>query len=168
MKVGIVFGTRRTAATVEVVRWMKEHLQSRGHSVAWGKFGEFAEFDCDLYILGTAVYAFSARRTGVRSFLRSNAHVFRKRPTAVFLVCEADAQVVKPGDAGLKRILKKTFLDREKYLTQVTRLLEHPPLATTFFKGYQEPKDRDATGFDGQEGQVQEWCDTVIALVGTG
>lgn len=163
MKIGIVFGTRRVAATAEIADWMREHFASHGHSVVCEKPAEFGSFECDLYVLGTAVYAFSARRAGITRFIRTNTKRLGTTPTAVFIVCGADEELMRSTDNAVVRALKNTFLNREKYLKSVTRLLPTPPVATAIFRGYQEPEDRAKVSFESQRGTVTAWCDSLPA-----
>ncbi len=165
MKIGIVYGTRRKAATAEIVESMTERLTSLGHDVVCEKPLDFGRFDRDLYILGTAVYAFSAKRTGLTTFIRKNLDTIGRAPTALFVVCGADADMTRSSDNALKRALKNAFLDREKYLTSVSRLLPTAPVSTAFFKGYQEPEDREKINFGSQKERVIEWCDSLPALL---
>ena len=163
MKIGIVYGTRRNAATAEIVSWMTERFDELGHTVTSAKPADFTEFDCDLYLLGTAVYAFSVKRTGLHAFIRTNRERIGAKPTAVFIVCGADPLEPPSTDGALKRGLKKLFLDREKYLASVTGALRTAPVSTEFFKGYQESEDREKVDFESQRGRVTEWCDAVLA-----
>ncbi|GEM_PF-6672486 len=163
MKIGIVYGTKRNAATAEIVGWMSEYLRSLGHSVVCEKPADFDQLDCDLYILGTAVYAFSAKRTGIAAFLRKHAEQIGARPTGLFVVCGSDPLDAGGADRGLKAALKKLFLDPDKYMASVARLLPTPPIGTTFFKGYQEPGDREKIDFESQKKRAAEWCDSLLA-----
>lgn len=158
MKIGIVFGTKREGATREIVRWMTDHLQAQGHTVVAAGPGEFTSFDCDRYLLGTAVYAFSAKRTGMPGFIRAHRGELQGTPTGVFIVCGVGEQVISPQDGFLKRLLKNGFLDRQKYLASIVRLLPEPPASTAFFQGYQEPEDRSKIDFPSQQEQVVQWC----------
>lgn len=169
MKIGIVYGTKRQAATEEIVSWMTEHLSSLGHAVVHGKPGDFAPVDCDLYILGTAVYAFSAKRAGLHTFIRGHGAELGAKPVAVFIVCGADPLESHDADTegALKRGLKRFFLDRDKYMASLTQLLPRAPVATEFFKGYQEPGDREQIDFESQKDRVAAWCDAVLASQGT-
>ena len=164
MKIGIVYGTKRQAATEEIVRWMNEHLQAQGHVVVSAKPAEFNESDCDLYLLGTAVYAFSAKRAGLPGFMRRYRPRLRGTPTAVFLVCGVGEEAVSPTDGWVKRTLKRAFLDRRKYLAGIVRLLPDPPVATVFFQGYQEPEDRAKIDFSAQQQRVFNWCSSLVGL----
>ncbi len=161
MKIGIVFGTNRKAATAEIVAWMSEHLGSLGHEVICEKPADFDRFDCDLYILGTAVYMFSAKRTGLPAFIREHSGRIGAGPTALFIVCGSDP--LDAGEKGLKRVMKRLFLNREKYMASVARLLPTAPIGTAFFKGYQEPDDRAKVDFESQKDRVTEWCDSLLA-----
>lgn len=163
MKIGIVYGTRRNAATVEIVEWMTEHFTSLEYGVACAKPEDYNDFGCDLYVLGTAVYAFSAKRTGLNTFIRKHHDRIVEKPVAVFIVCGADPLDPVREVSPLKRGLKTLFLNREKYLASVTSLLVTPPVSTAFFKGYQEPKDRDEVGFVSQKQRVAQWCDSMLA-----
>lgn len=169
MKIGIVFGTRRNAATMEIASWMSEHLKSRGHVIVSAKPEDFDQFDCDLYVLGTAVYAFSAKRAGIQAFIRKNIERISAKPIAVFIVCGADpleptgATRTQSSDNPLKRGLKKLFLDRDKYMGSVTGLLRNTPVSTAFFKGYQEPEEKAKIDFESQKQRVAEWCDSILA-----
>lgn len=158
MNIGIIFGTKRAAATGEIVQWMTNYLQAKGHDVVVGGPGDFSTFTCDHYLLGTAVYAFSAKRTGLPRFIRTHRKELQGTGTGVFIVCGVGEQVVSSGDSFLKRFLKNTFLDRQKYLTSIVRLLPEPPVSTTFFQGYQEPEDRAKTDFPSQQERVVQWC----------
>jgi menaquinone-dependent protoporphyrinogen IX oxidase len=162
MKIGVVYGTRRNAATAEIAAWMTERFTQLGHSVTCAKPESFEDFECDLYVLGTAVYAFSAKRTGLHAFIRTNRERIGAKPVAVFIVCGADPLDEATADNPLKKGLKKLFLDREKYLASVTAPLETAPVATEFFKGYQEPEDREKLDFESQKERVVQWCDSVL------
>lgn len=166
MKIGVVYGTRRNAATAEIAAWMTERFTQLGHSVACAKPEGFDDFDCDLYVLGTAVYAFSAKRTGLHTFIRNNHEKFSAKPIALFIVCGADPLESASTDNPLKKGLKKLFLDREKYLASVTRPLQSDPVSTEFFKGYQEAEDREKVDFESQKIRVAGWCDSVLAACG--
>jgi len=163
VKIGIVFGTRRVAATAEIADWMREYFSNLGHSVVCEKPAEFGIFDCDLYVVGTAVYAFSAKRAGISRFIRTNTGRLGATPTAVFIVCGADEPPAQSTDNVVIQALKNTFLNREKYLKSVTRLLPTLPVATAFFKGYQEPEDRAKDNFESQRETVTAWCDLLLA-----
>ena len=178
MKIGIVYGTRRTGATKEIVSWMTSAFESAGHTVAAAGPDQFDQFDCHLYLLGTAVYAFSAGRAGIPRFIRKNSARISERPTAVFIVCgadpleagspeadrlEADRQKTNTTEGWLKQTLKKIFLNRDKYMASITNLLRTRPVETAFFKGFQEPEDREKTAFDAQRNEVDRWCSAVLA-----
>jgi menaquinone-dependent protoporphyrinogen IX oxidase len=161
MKIGIVFATKREGATQEIARWMEEHLQSLGHTVVAARPADFSEFDCDFYLLGTAVYAFSAKRAGLPAFIRRNRSTLQGSPTGVFIVCGVTEQMTSPDDGFVKRTLKNAFLDRRKYMASIVRLLPKPPVSTVFFQGYQEPEDRLKIDFPSQQQQVVNWCSSL-------
>ena len=163
MKIGVAYGTRRNGATAEIAAWMTERFTQLGHSVTCAKPENFQDFDCDLFVLGTAVYAFSAKRTGLYTFIRRNNERISAKPIAVFIVCGADPLEAASADNPLKKGLKKLFLDREKYLASVTTPLGRAPVSTEFFKGYQEPEDREKVDFESQKERVSRWCDSVLA-----
>lgn len=163
MKIGIAYGTKRQGATEEIVGWMREYLQAEGHNVVAAKPAEFNELDCDLYLLGTAVYAFSAKRVGLPEFIRRHRRELQGATTGVFIVCGVREEEVSPSDGVVKRLLKRAFLDRRKYLASIVRLLPGPPLATVFFQGYQEPEDRAKIDFPAQQQRVISWCSSLVA-----
>lgn len=167
MKIGIVFGTNRNAATAEIASWMSEHFTSLGHLVVSSKPGSFDDFDCDLYVLGTAVYAFSTKKAGMATFIRANRERIGERPVAVFIVCGSEPLETYRTDPPLKRRLKAVFLNTNKYLASITTLLRTPPVATEVFKGYGEPADKVKIGFDSQRELVGSWCDSILAGTAT-
>lgn len=160
MKVGIVYGTKRDEAAVQIVDWMKAAIEEQGGTVVAAKPSEFGDFDCDGYIVGSSVYAFSAKRTGVASFIRAHRNELSQKPVSLFIICGSDPLPDRREmtDKFFIKLLKRTFLNPNKYLNSLSRPLRSAPHTQALFKGYQEEKDKIENGFLDQETEVRNWA----------
>lgn len=160
MKVGIVYGTKRHEAAVQIVDWMKAAIEDQGGTVVVAKPSDFGEFDCDGYILGSSVYAFSAKRTGLASFIRAHRVELSQKPVSLFIICGSDPLPDKHEmtDNFFIKLLKRAFLNPNKYLNSLSRPLRSAPHTQAVFKGYQEAKDKIESGFLDQESDVRKWA----------
>ncbi len=164
MKIGIIYATKRTEATVQIVSWMKTALEKKGHVVVAEKVDYFTDFNCDHYIIGTAVYAFSVNRAGIFKFIRHNKKKLIDKSFNVFIVCGANKLPPKnqSEDKPLLKFLKYTFIDPDKYLSSLVSHLPQTPLNVACFKGYQEEADKIKENFDAQELIVKKWAESII------
>jgi menaquinone-dependent protoporphyrinogen IX oxidase len=160
MKVGIAYGTKRKEATVQIAEWMKSALEEQGAQVVAALASEFGDFDCDGYIIGGSVYAFSARRTGITSFITSHRKKLTDKPVSLFIVCGSDPLPKRSEETGSfpGKQLKRIFLNPERYMRSLSRALASAPHTLGVFKGYQEEKDKAASGFMKQEEKVRRWA----------
>lgn len=137
MKIGIIFSTERKKATVQVVDWLISALEQKGFNMEVGMSNEFQKFDCDGYIVGSAVYGFHVLEVLV-NFLEENEEHFQGKPVATFVVC----QLVK-----LSRLYKK----------EISKKLPVEPVSQAVFKGYRERKGK----FEKQESKAFEWVNEI-------
>jgi menaquinone-dependent protoporphyrinogen IX oxidase len=160
MKTGIVYGTKRQEATAQIVDWMKAAIEEQGGTVVAAHASEFDAFDCDSYIVGGSVYAFSAKRTGITSFIKTHRRELTEKPVSLFIVCGSDPLPHKREMTGnfFVKLLKRSFLDPDKYLRSLTRALGSAPHSQAIFKGYQEEKDKQESDFLSQEAEVRSWA----------
>jgi menaquinone-dependent protoporphyrinogen IX oxidase len=159
MKIGIVYATKRTAATVQIAGWMKCSLEEQGHTVICEKVDCFNDVGCDAYIVGSAVYGFTPRRAGMGRFLKQNAKVLAQKPISLFVVCGADPLPPREqsADTGLKKFLKYRFVNPDNYLKQLVRAF---PAVThsAIFKGYYDEEDKIKTGFEALQPRARAWA----------
>ncbi len=132
---------------------MRKSLEGLGHTVVCERVDHFTNPACDAYIVGSAVYAFSARRAGMGNFLRRYAKVLAQKPLSIFIVCGADPLPPKEQspDSGLKKFFKYRFINPDNYLRQLKRAFPAQVTHTAIFKGYDEAADKEKIGFDDQE-----------------
>ena len=144
MKIGIIYGTNRpNMATSKIVDWLKSALEQKGFNVEMGLNEEFVNFDCDVYIVGSSVYAFRVWKP-FRQFIKENRSHLKGKPIAIFVVC------------GLEKLNKLYFRSIKKNLS-----LE--PNTRASFKGY---GDLDKKGdFElQQKTRVDEWVEILEKL----
>jgi menaquinone-dependent protoporphyrinogen IX oxidase len=160
MKIGIVYGTKRQGATVQIVDWMKAAIEEQGGTVVAANASEFGDFGCDGYIVGSSVYAFSAKRTGIASFIRAHRDELTEKPVSLFIVCGSDPLPDKGEmtDKFLVKQLKRTFLNPDKYMKSLSRPLRSALHTQAVFKGYQDENDKSENGFMNQEAEVRNWA----------
>ncbi|MFX0094704.1 MAG: flavodoxin domain-containing protein [Candidatus Hodarchaeota archaeon] len=138
MKIGIIYGTRRKEATVQIVAWLKAALEEKGFIVVTGKPKEFQNFDCDGYIVGTAVYAFSIRWTRILNFLKAKQDQFQQKPLATFIV--------------------HGYTDPKKQLNNISKQLPSEPVTQAVFKGYYNEVEFRNWDSNAQKSKAVEWA----------
>jgi menaquinone-dependent protoporphyrinogen IX oxidase len=165
MKIGIIYATKRKEATVQIVKWIKVALEKSGHTAVAKKVEDFDDFDCDQYILGTAIYIFSVNRAGIINFLRKNKNNLKNKPCNFFIVCGANKLPPQKDskDKPLIKFLKYTFLDPDKYMRGLVAYLPQGSISkTASFKGYQEESDKITEKFEAQEVIVTKWAESLL------
>lgn len=86
-RVGIVYSTKRRKATVQVVEWLKAAFESNGLEVEVGKPEEIDTLNCELFVLGTSVYAGQVQES-ILEFVSQNQDLLREKHVATFVVCK--------------------------------------------------------------------------------
>lgn len=157
MKIGVIYATNRNEATVQIVQWMKSELENLGHKVISGKINEISDLNCDYYIIGTAVYMFSAKRAGIIKFIKKNRTEFEKKPASLFVVCCSTKLPPKnkAKDGMIKKFFKYNLINPDKYLESVSTYLPEKPLHTINFSGYNNEEYK--AKFPDQKKVVREW-----------
>lgn len=120
---------------------------------------------CDAYIVGSAVYGFTARRAGMGRFLKNNTKVLTRKPISLFVVCGADPLPPREQspDTGLKRLLKYRFVNPDNYLKQLSHCFPAAVTHSAIFKGYNDEEDRIGTKFDAQQPRARAWARESVA-----
>ncbi len=139
MKVGIIYNTNRREATYKIVAWLESALGQNKFEVVVGKMGEFQDFDCDAFIVGSAVYGFHVEKK-FEKYLGGKKDYFKNKPLATFVVC------------GLTKLSKM-------YRRGILKKLPSEPISHTVFKGYYNPSDINTWDIKGQKSKVIEWVD---------
>jgi len=160
MKIGIIYATNREEATVQIVKWMTDALQQEGYTVTAGKTENFDDFNCDAYLIGGAVYAFSVKRTKINTWLRNNSRNIQNKPLGAFVIASSDPLPPKDKMKGnfFTKFLKQTFVNPDRYINTLIGLLPSAPKTTALFKGYMDQEDKDKTNFISQESKVRNWA----------
>ncbi|MFW9993302.1 MAG: flavodoxin family protein [Candidatus Odinarchaeota archaeon] len=134
MIIGIIFSTERNEATIRVVNWLKSALEQKGHDIKVGRPGNYQDFDCDGFIVGSAVYAFQVQKV-LLEFLEEEQIHFQGKPLAIFIVCRF---------VWLAGRYKKSFL----------KTLPSKPITQAVFKGYRNGEGN----FESQKSRAIEWA----------
>ena len=137
MKVGIIYNTNRKEATHKIVVWLKSALEQKNFEVVIGKMNSFQDFDCDAFIVGSAVYGFHVEKK-FELFLGKKAEFLRNKPLATFLVCYF---------TKLSKMYRRGIFEN----------LPSKPISHMAFKGYYNPSDIKKWDSDGQKAKAIEW-----------
>ncbi len=137
MKVGIIYNTNRREATYQIVVWLKSALEHKGFDVTVGKMNDFRDFDCDAFILGSAVYGFHVEKKFER-FLGDKKHCLQNKPFATFVVCYF---------TKLSKMYRRGIFEN----------LPSKPISHRAFKGYFNPSDIQKWDSNGQKTKATEW-----------
>ncbi len=140
-RVCIVYSTKRKKATVQVVEWLKAAFESNGLEAEVGKPEEINTQDCDLFVLGTSVYA-GAVQEPILAFVNQNQDLLREKPVATFVVCKE----VKTPECHMNLVVEK---------------LPKEPMTWTNFEGYVMRKG----GFRKQQSKADIWVKEIIGLL---
>ena len=140
-RVGIVYSTKRRKATVQVVEWLKAAFESNGLEVEVGKPDEFNALDCDLFVLGTSVYAGEVQEA-ILEFVSQNQNLLREKPVATFVVCK---EVETP----------------ECHMNLVIEKLPKEPITWINFEGYVIRKG----DFRDQQSKANTWVKDIIGQI---
>ena len=167
MKIGIIFATNRQEATVTIISWLKEALKERGAEVTCAAVKDFNDFACDAYILGSAVYGFSAKRSGMGKFLAKHKNKIAKKPFGFFIVCSARKLPPKEKASGnpFIKFLKYTFLNPDNYLKSIRLTLPATALTEGIFSGYSDEEDKIKNNFSEQEEIVKQWAGNFLGKI---
>ena len=138
-RVCIVYSTKRKKATVQVVEWLKVAFESNGLEVEVGKPEEINTQDCDLFVLGTSVYA-GAVQEPILAFIDQNQDLLREKPVATFIVCK---EVETP----------------ECHMNLVIEKLPKEPMTWINFEGYLLRKG----DFEKQQSKANTWVKDIIS-----
>jgi len=138
-RVGIVYSTKRRKATVQVVEWIKAAFESNGLEVEVGKPEEIDTLNCDLFVLGTSVYAGQVQES-ILEFVSQNQDLLREKPVATFVVCK---EVETP----------------ECHMNLVIEKLPKEPMTWINFEGYLMRKGN----FRKQQGKADTWVKDIIS-----
>jgi len=137
-RVGIVYSTKRRKATVQVVEWLKASFESNGLEVEVGKPEEINTLNCDLFVLGTSVYAGEVQEP-ILEFVNQNQDLLREKPIATFIVCKE----VKTPEGHMNLVIEK---------------LPKKPMTWINFEGYLMRKG----GFEKQQSKADTWVKEII------
>ena len=136
MKVGIIYNTNRKEATYQIVTWLKSALEQKGFDVVVGKMNDFQDFDCDAFIVGSAVYGFHVEKK-FEKYLGDKTDYLRNKPLATFVVC------------GLTKLSKM-------YRRGIFENLPSKPISHIAFKGYYNPSDIRKWDSNGEKTKATE------------
>jgi len=140
-RVGIVYSTKRRKATVQVVEWLKAAFESNGLEVEVGKPEEIDTLNCDLFVLGTSVYAGQVQES-ILEFVSQNQDLLREKPVATFVVCK---EVETP----------------ECHMNLVIEKLPKEPMTWINFEGYVIRKG----DFRDQQSKANTWVKDIIGQI---
>jgi len=134
-RVGIVYSTKRRKATVQVVEWLKAAFESNGLEVEVGKPEEIDMLNCDLFVLGTSVYAGQVQES-ILEFVSQNQDLLREKPVATFVVCKE----VETPECHMNLVIEKlpkepmTWINFEGYLMRKGNFRKQQSKADTWVK----------------------------------
>ncbi len=139
MKIGIIYNTNRKEATYQIVVWLESALEQKDFDVVVGEMNNFQEFNCDAFIIGSAVYGFHVEKK-FENYLGDKTDYLRNKPIATFVVC------------GLTKLSKM-------YRRGIFESLPSKPISHIAFKGYYYPSDIKKWDSNGQKSKATEWID---------
>ena len=134
-RVCIVYSTKRKKATVQVAEWLKAAFESNGLEVEVGKPEEVNTQDCDLFVLGTSVYA-GAVQEQILEFVNQHQDLLREKPVATFVVCRE----VKTPESHMNLVIEKlpkepmTWINFEGYVMRKGNFRKQQSKADTWVK----------------------------------
>ena len=138
-RVGIVYSTKRSKATVQVVGWLKAAFESNGLDVEAGKPEDLNTLNCDLFVLGTSVYG-GAVQEPILEFISQNQDLLTEKPVATFVVCK---EVETP----------------EGHMNLVIEKLPKEPMTWINFEGYVFRRG----DFEKQRSKADTWVKEIIS-----
>ena len=138
-RVGFVYSTKRRKATVQVVEWPKAAFESNGLEVEAGQPEEIDTLNCDLFVLGTSVYAGQVQES-ILKFVSQNQDLLREKPVVTFVVCK---EVETP----------------ECHMNLVIEKLPIKPMTWINFEGYMMRKG----DFGRQRSKADTWVTEIIS-----
>ena len=147
MKIGIIYNTNRREATYQIVSWLESILEQRGVEVVIGNMHGFHDFDCDAFIIGSAVYGFHVEKKFER-FLGDKKDQLVNKPIATFVVC------------ALTKLSKM-------YRRGIFEILPSRPISHVAFKGYYNPSDRKKWDSTTQRTRAIEWINEFESILST-
>jgi menaquinone-dependent protoporphyrinogen IX oxidase len=139
LKLGIIYGTKRKKATVEVIEWLMEACKKSGIEVEVGKPEEVSDLDHDAFVVGSSIYAGQAQ-SDLLEFVEQNRETLTSKPVATFVVCK---EVECPEDN----------------MAQILERLGSEPISQLFVEGYMIRRGN----FDRQRVKVEDWVKDLIS-----
>ena len=139
MKLGLIYGTKRKKATVEVIKWLTNAFQEAGIEVDAGKPEDISDLNYDVFVVGSSIYAGQAEDY-LLDFVEKNKDTLTSKPVATFVVCK---EVECP----------------ENNMAQILERLGTDPISQLFVEGYMLRKKN----FDDQQGKVEDWAKDLVS-----